>query len=84
MLFDGLDEVFDPAQREEVITDIHRFTNDYPNVRVIVTFRIIGYKPQRLRDAEFRHFMLQDLAFSPEAPRHTCTQVGVGWIGGLL
>jgi HEAT repeat protein len=61
VLFDGLDEVFDPAQREEVITDIHRFTNDYPNVRVIVTSRIIGYKPQRLRDAEFRHFMLQDL-----------------------
>jgi predicted NACHT family NTPase len=29
-MFDGLDEVFDPAQREEVITDIHRFTNDYP------------------------------------------------------
>jgi predicted NACHT family NTPase len=56
-----LDEVFDPVQREEVITDIHRFTNDYPNVRVIVTSRIIGYKPQRLRDAEFRHFMLQDL-----------------------
>jgi HEAT repeat protein len=61
VMFDGLDEVFDPAQREDVITDIHRFTNDYPNVRVIVTSRIIGYKPQRLRDAEFRHFMLQDL-----------------------
>jgi predicted NACHT family NTPase len=41
VLFDGLDEVFDPAQREEVITDIHRFTNDYPNVRVIVTSRIV-------------------------------------------
>jgi len=61
VMFDGLDEVFDPVQREEVITDIHRFTNDYPNVRVIVTSRIIGYKPQRLRNAEFRHFMLQDL-----------------------
>jgi predicted NACHT family NTPase len=61
VMFDGLDEVFDPVQREEVITDIHRFTNDYPNIRVIVTSRIIGYKPQRLRDAEFRHFMLQDL-----------------------
>ena len=61
VMFDGLDEVFDPAQREEVITDIHRFTNDYPNVRVIVTSRIIGYKPQRLKDAQFRHFMLQDL-----------------------
>jgi len=61
VMFDGLDEVFDPAQREQVITDIHRFTNDYPQVRVIVTSRIIGYKPQRLQDAQFRHFLLQDL-----------------------
>ncbi|NEQ66124.1 MAG: NACHT domain-containing protein, partial [Symploca sp. SIO2D2] len=58
VMFDGLDEVFDPTQRDEVITDIHRFTNEYPQVRVIVTSRIIGYKPQRLRDAEFRHFLL--------------------------
>ncbi|NER97860.1 MAG: NTPase, partial [Symploca sp. SIO1B1] len=61
VMFDGLDEVFEPTQREQVITDIHRFTNDYPQVRVIVTSRIIGYKHQRLRDAEFRHFLLQDL-----------------------
>ncbi|MBD2449241.1 HEAT repeat domain-containing protein [Nostoc sp. FACHB-152] len=61
VMFDGLDEVFELAKREDVITDIHRFTNVYPNVRVIVTSRVIGYKPQRLRDAEFRHFMLQDL-----------------------
>ncbi|MBD1944933.1 HEAT repeat domain-containing protein [Coleofasciculus sp. FACHB-712] len=61
VMFDGLDEVFDPAKREEVITDIHRFTNDYPKARVMVTSRIIGYKAQRLRDAQFRHFMLQDL-----------------------
>ncbi|MGI8503680.1 MAG: HEAT repeat domain-containing protein, partial [Hassallia sp.] len=40
---------------------IHRFTNEYPNVQVIVTSRVIGYKAQRLRDAEFRHFILQDL-----------------------
>ncbi|WP_141105987.1 NACHT domain-containing protein, partial [Nodularia sp. NIES-3585] len=61
VMFDGLDEVFDPGKREDVITDIHRFTNQYPNVQVIVTSRIIGYKPQKLRDAEFRHFILQDL-----------------------
>ncbi len=61
-MFDGLDEVFDPAKREEIITDIHRFTNNYKNVRVIVTSRVIGYKPQKLRDAEFNHFMLQDLS----------------------
>ncbi|BBD60744.1 hypothetical protein NIES2109_35430 [Nostoc sp. HK-01] len=61
VMFDGLDEVFEPGKREDVITDIHRFTNDYPNVQVIVTSRKIGYKMQRLRDAEFHHFELQDL-----------------------
>ena len=61
VMFDGLDEIFDRDRREEVITDIHRFTNDYPEVRVIVTSRVIGYKAQKLRDAEFRHFMLEDL-----------------------
>ncbi|MEH2336454.1 NACHT domain-containing protein, partial [Nostoc sp.] len=61
VMFDGLDEIFELAKREEVITSIHRFTNEYPDVQVIVTSRIIGYKQQQLRDAEFRHFMLQDL-----------------------
>ncbi|MEQ9235763.1 HEAT repeat domain-containing protein, partial [Coleofasciculus sp. E2-BRE-01] len=61
MLFDGLDEVFNPGKREDVITDIHRFTNEYPDVQVIVTSRVIGYKPQRLRNAEFHHFLLQEL-----------------------
>ncbi|MDE5081991.1 MAG: NACHT domain-containing protein, partial [Trichodesmium sp. St18_bin1] len=61
VMFDGLDEVFEPAKRKEIISDIHRFTNDYKNVRVIVTSRVIGYQPQQLRDAEFHHFMLQDL-----------------------
>ncbi len=62
LLLDGLDEVFDPAQRERVVNDITRFSHDYPNTRVVVTSRVVGYQPQRLRDAEFRHFMLQDLS----------------------
>jgi predicted NACHT family NTPase len=61
VMFDGLDEIFDTGKREDVITAIHRFTNEYPRVRVIVTSRIIGYKPQRLQDAGFHHFILQDL-----------------------
>jgi predicted NACHT family NTPase len=65
VMFDGLDEVFDPAKREDVIKDIIRFTNDYPKVRVIVTSRVIGYKVQELRNAKFRHFMLQDLESEP-------------------
>ncbi|MEB3123842.1 MAG: NACHT domain-containing protein, partial [Snowella sp.] len=60
-LFDGIDEIFDPVLREEVVTDIHRFSNDYAQVQVIVTSRRLGYKEERLRNAGFRHFMLQDL-----------------------
>lgn len=61
VLFDGLDEVFDPQQRNNIIAQIHSFTQTYPQAKVIVTSRIIGYKPQQLKDAEFHHFMLQDL-----------------------
>ncbi len=61
LMLDGLDEIFDPAQRKLVINDIHRFSNKYPNTPVVVTSRVVGYEPQRLRDADFRHFMLQDL-----------------------
>ncbi len=61
-LFDGVDEVFDPQLREEVVTDIHRFTNDYPGVQVVVTSRWLGYRAQTLRDAGFQHYMLQELS----------------------
>ncbi|MEM8723220.1 MAG: NACHT domain-containing protein, partial [Cyanobacteria bacterium P01_G01_bin.39] len=44
ILFDGLDEVFDPVLRGNVIAQIHNFTQTYPNVKVVVTSRIIGYK----------------------------------------
>ena len=62
-MFDGLDEVFDPGQRENVITAIIRFANDYPQVRTIVTSRVIGYKHQAFRDAQFHHFIIQDLEY---------------------
>jgi GTPase SAR1 family protein len=61
LLLDGLDEVFDVPTRESVINDIQRFSSQFANVPVVLTSRVVGYQPQRLRDAEFRHFMLQDL-----------------------
>jgi predicted NACHT family NTPase len=64
ILFDGLDEVFDPQQRDTAIAQIHNFTQNYPQAKVIVTSRIIGYKPHQLKNAEFHHFMLQDLELS--------------------
>jgi energy-coupling factor transporter ATP-binding protein EcfA2 len=61
LLLDGLDEVFDPLEREQVINDIFRFSNEYPDTRIIVTSRVVGYKGECLRDAGFSTFMLQDL-----------------------
>ncbi len=64
ILFDGLDEVFEPSQREQVITEIINFQQKYPEVSIIVTSRIIGYKQKTLAEKDFVHFMLQDLASS--------------------
>ena len=60
-LLDGLDEVFDVKTRAEVTDDIQRLNSQFANASIIVTSRVVGYQPQRLRDAEFRHYMLQDL-----------------------
>jgi hypothetical protein len=61
LLLDGLDEIFDVKTHEAVINDIQSFSSDYPHIHIIVTSRVVGYRMQRLRDAKFRHFMLQDL-----------------------
>ena len=61
MIFDGLDEIFDPKQRGQITRQIVGFCNDYPKVRVIVTSRVIGYRRRILTDAGFTHFTLQDL-----------------------
>ena len=61
LLLDGLDEIFDVVTRNEVINDILRFSGQFPHLPIVVTSRVVGYQPHRLRDAEFRHFMLQDL-----------------------
>ncbi len=60
VMFDGLDEVFEVEKRNRIVDQIHNFTQTYPKVKVLVTSRIIGYQQQRLKNAEFHHFMLQD------------------------
>lgn len=61
VIFDGLDEIFDPEKREQITRQIVGFANDYPKVRIIVTSRTIGYRRKILTDAGFTHFTLQDL-----------------------
>jgi len=60
VIFDGLDEIFDPKEWERINRMIVGFTLDYPKVRIIVTSRIVGYKRKILNDAGFVHFTLQD------------------------
>ena len=60
LLLDGLDEIFDPPRYEAVVAEIKRLTVAYPNARILVTTRIVGYREQPLADAGFRHFTLQD------------------------
>ena len=61
VVFDGLDEVFNPDERQQIARQIGFFGQLYPRVRIVVTSRIIGYSRKVLDDLNFRHFTLQDL-----------------------
>jgi predicted NACHT family NTPase len=65
VLFDGLDEVFDPILRGNIVNEIIRFNRTFPRARIIVTTRVIGYaigspNPENFQRAGFRQFTLQD------------------------
>ncbi|MGH3379380.1 MAG: HEAT repeat domain-containing protein [Actinoallomurus sp.] len=64
VVFDGLDELFDPNARDESERRIAAFAERYPDVRVIVTSRVIGHRRSILDQAGFRHYMIQDLTGS--------------------
>jgi hypothetical protein len=58
VFFDGLDEVFNPKDRGQVIQQFKSFAQEYPNAQIIVTTRIAGYQPDELQLADFRHYTL--------------------------
>ena len=60
MIFDGLDEIFNPVIWERVNRMIAGFALDYPKARIIVTSRIVGYNRKILSDSGFSHFTIQD------------------------
>ncbi|MFI7385021.1 HEAT repeat domain-containing protein [Streptomyces sp. NPDC049813] len=61
LVFDGLDEVFDPKVRQAASEQIAAFAARWPLARIVVTSRVIGYKRHVFDGADFTHFMLQDL-----------------------
>ncbi|MCK9931016.1 HEAT repeat domain-containing protein [Frankia sp. Mgl5] len=62
VVFDGLDEIFDPRERDVVGRQIAAFAERFPRARVVVTSRVIGYGRRVLADADFAHFTLQELS----------------------
>lgn len=63
VIFDGLDEVFEPGVRTKVIDAIHGFAHRYPNTPILITSRKVGYAESPLDAALFPVAELQD--FSP-------------------
>jgi energy-coupling factor transporter ATP-binding protein EcfA2 len=61
VMFDGVDEIFDPADRNRILDEIAGFSQRYSRARIIATSRPIGYKHHVLRSAGFSHFGIQDL-----------------------
>ncbi len=61
VIFDGLDEIFNPEDRETVARQVIGFGLNYPKARVIVTSRIIGFPKKILETGGFTVFTLQDL-----------------------
>ncbi|MDM8557456.1 HEAT repeat domain-containing protein [Candidatus Parabeggiatoa sp. HSG14] len=62
IIFDGLDEIFDPNEREKITQEIIGFALEYQDkARVLVTSRIIGYQGKALQAADFCEYTLQDL-----------------------
>jgi HEAT repeat protein/energy-coupling factor transporter ATP-binding protein EcfA2 len=61
VIFDGLDELFDPRIRDAVTQRIKGFSGRYPDARLVVTSRVIGYNRHTLDAAGFRHYMIQSL-----------------------
>jgi predicted NACHT family NTPase len=61
VLFDGLDEVFDPDERRRVIDQFQTFARRYPKACIVVTSRIAGYDRTALGLADFKHYTLLPL-----------------------
>ncbi|MEH0549062.1 HEAT repeat domain-containing protein [Streptomyces sp. B21-105] len=60
LIFDGLDEVFDPRLREEVTGEIAGLAERYPSARLVVTSRIVDYQHAVLEREGFRVHVLRD------------------------
>ena len=62
LIIDGLDEIFDHYDREQMVEQIVGLALRYQNLRLVLTARIAGFNEQKLRDAGFSVATLTDLS----------------------
>ncbi len=60
ILLDGLDEVFDQANRQVIVQRIEEFVTDYSDNKFVITSRIAGYGEVKLSD-RFTHFTIAEM-----------------------
>lgn len=61
MIFDGMDEIFDPRIRDQVAKQISGLIIRFPQLRVVVTSRPIDFHRTTLEGAGLRRYQLLDL-----------------------
>ncbi|NEQ71127.1 MAG: signal transduction protein [Symploca sp. SIO2D2] len=59
ILLDALDEVANPAKREEIVDKIRCFLGEFQQNRAIITSRPAGYRRDFFHTTEFPHYWLQ-------------------------
>ncbi|MEW2131716.1 NACHT domain-containing protein [Streptomyces sp. NPDC005435] len=62
VVFDGLDEIFDPCRRAEVARQVAAFAEVHTHVRVVVTSRVIGFAPEVFTNAGFSRAKIENLS----------------------
>lgn len=58
VIFDGLDELLDTHDRQQISSDVESFCTLYPSVPVLVTSREVGYEQAPLDEERFEIFRL--------------------------
>lgn len=53
VIFDGLDELLETHRRQQVRDDVESFQRRFPNARVLITSRAIGYEQAPLDEEQF-------------------------------
>lgn len=62
VVFDGLDELLDPAHRRDIRDAVEQFGLQYPQADILVTSRVVGYEQAPLDGREYHHIRLGEFS----------------------